>query len=86
MGLESIELLHPEHRPVLEKHGLQCAIYSFPTATLPDGTVVGTIENAFNRLEHHDTLVDMMNHSGKPDPEVAEVVVALLEKGYLVAE
>jgi hypothetical protein len=32
----------------------------------------------------HDTLVDMMNHSGKPDPDVAEVVVALLEKGYLV--
>jgi len=32
----------------------------------------------------HDALVDMMNHSGKPDPEVAEVVVALLEKGYLV--
>jgi hypothetical protein len=23
----------------------------------------------------HETLVDMMNHSGKPDPEVAEVVV-----------
>jgi hypothetical protein len=33
----------------------------------------------------HETLVDMMNHSGKPDPEVAEVVVALLEKGYLVS-
>jgi hypothetical protein len=33
----------------------------------------------------HDTLVDMMNYSGKPDPEVAEVVVALLEKGYLRA-
>jgi len=32
-----------------------------------------------------ETLADMMNHSGKPDPEVAEVVVALLEKGYLVA-
>jgi hypothetical protein len=32
---------------------------------------------------NHDTLVEMMNHSGKPDPEVAEVVVALLEKGYL---
>ncbi len=29
------------------------------------------------------TLVDMMNHSGKPDPDVAEIVVALLEKGYL---
>jgi hypothetical protein len=33
----------------------------------------------------HDTLVDMMNHSGKPDPDVADVVVALLEKGYLVS-
>jgi hypothetical protein len=32
---------------------------------------------------NHETLVNMMNHSGKPDPEVAEVVVALLEKGYL---
>ncbi len=29
------------------------------------------------------TLADMMNHSGKPDPDVAEIVVALLEKGYL---
>ena len=34
----------------------------------------------------HATLVDMMNHSGKPDPEVAEAVVALLEKGYLVSK
>ncbi len=34
----------------------------------------------------HDTLVEMMNHAGKPDPEVAEVVVALLEKGYLVSD
>ena len=32
---------------------------------------------------NHETLVDMMNFSGKPDPEVAEVVVALIEKGYL---
>ena len=34
----------------------------------------------------HDTLVDLMNHAGKPDPEVADVVVALLEKGYLVSD
>jgi len=34
---------------------------------------------------NHDTLVEMMNHGGKPDPELAEVVVALLEKGYLVS-
>jgi hypothetical protein len=35
---------------------------------------------------NHEKLVDMMNFSGKPDPEVAELVVALLEKGYLKAE
>ena len=34
----------------------------------------------------HDTLVAMMNHSGKTDVEVAEVVVSLISKGYLVAE
>lgn len=34
---------------------------------------------------NHETLVNMMNFSGKPDPEVAEAVVALLEKGYLKA-
>ena len=34
---------------------------------------------------NYDTLVEMMNHSGKPDPEVAEVVVALLEKGYFTS-
>ena len=33
---------------------------------------------------NHETLVDMMNHSGKPDTDVAEVVVALLEKDYLI--
>ncbi len=32
---------------------------------------------------NHDTLADMMSFSGKPDPEVAEVVATLLEKGYL---
>jgi hypothetical protein len=34
---------------------------------------------------NHNTLADMMNHSGRPDPEVAELVVALLEKGYLTS-
>lgn len=32
---------------------------------------------------NHEVLVDVLNHSGRPDPEVAEVVVALLDKGYL---
>jgi len=34
---------------------------------------------------NHNTLADMMNHSGRPDPDVAELVVALLEKGYLAS-
>lgn len=33
-----------------------------------------------------ETLGDMMNHSGQSDVTVAEVVVKLLEAGYLVAE
>ena len=57
MGLKSIELLMPGDFPTLRKHGLTCAIVSFPTATTPAGIKVGTITDAFNRLEHHDTLV-----------------------------
>ena len=57
IGLQSIELLMPEDLPVLEKHGLTCALVSNPTATTPAGVKVGGIERAFNRLEHHDTLV-----------------------------
>ena len=56
-GLESVELLEAKDQPVLEKHGMSCAIYTFPTGKTPQGTQVGTIQNAFNRLEHHDTLV-----------------------------
>lgn len=57
MGLSSVELVMPDDMPVLEKHGLTCAMVSFPTGTTPDGTVVGRIEKAFNRIEHHETLV-----------------------------
>jgi hydroxypyruvate isomerase len=59
MGVESVELVMPADLPVLEKHGLTCAIVSFPTAVTPAGVKVGTIEKAFNRLEHHDTLVPL---------------------------
>jgi hydroxypyruvate isomerase len=52
IGLSSIELLGPKDWPVLAKHGLACAIST--NATL-DG--LGGIEKAFNRMEHHDTLV-----------------------------
>jgi hydroxypyruvate isomerase len=57
IGISSIELVMPEDLPLLAKHGLTCAMVSFPTSTAPDGTVVGRIEKAFNRLEHHETLV-----------------------------
>jgi hydroxypyruvate isomerase len=52
MGLTSIELLGPAEWPVLKEHGLTCAITSNPQK---DG--LGGIVKAFNRVEHHDTLV-----------------------------
>ncbi len=68
-GLQSVELLMPEDFPTLEKHGLTCAMVSFPTGKTPDGTTVGGIPRAFNRLEHHDTLVQiyepLLNASAK---------------------
>ena len=61
-GLESIELLNPEDFPTLKKHGLHCAMVSFPTGELEvDGKKkkVGSIPHGFNRVEHHDTLVEI---------------------------
>ena len=60
LGMESVELLDPPDFPTMRKHGLSCAMVSFPTGTLKDGkTRVGGIGKAFNRLEHHDTLVEV---------------------------
>ena len=44
---------------VLKKHGLTCAMVSFPIGKTRTGITVGTIEKAFNHLEHHDTLVEI---------------------------
>jgi hydroxypyruvate isomerase len=57
MGLKSIELLMPADFPTLRKHGLECAMISFPAGTTAAGVKVGGITHAFNRLEHHDALV-----------------------------
>jgi hydroxypyruvate isomerase len=57
MGLQSIELLQPADFATLKKHGLMCAMTSFPTIEGPGGVKLGTIERAFNRTEHHDLLV-----------------------------
>jgi len=52
LGYESIELTGPAEWPVLHRHGLTCAIATFPQS--PEG--IGTIEKAFNCIEHHDVL------------------------------
>jgi hydroxypyruvate isomerase len=59
MGLESVELLNPEDFPTLKKYGLHCAMVSNPTGKTAQGVTVGGITKAFNRLEHHDTLVEI---------------------------
>src|SRR5688572_28537469 len=58
MGLESVELLNPEDFPTLKKYGLTCAMVNYPTAKTPQGVAVGGIRKAWNRIEHHDTLVE----------------------------
>jgi hydroxypyruvate isomerase len=64
IGLESVELQGPAEWPTLRKFGLTCAMASNPTI---DG--LGTIERAFNRVEHHDKLVQAYERRIK---EVAE--------------
>ena len=59
MGLVAIDLLQPEDFPTLKKHGLLCSMVSNPTAKTPQGVTVGGIGKAFNRPEHHDTLVEI---------------------------
>ncbi len=52
MGLAAIDLLDPPDFATVQRHGLTCSMVSFPTL---DG--LGGITKAFNRVEHHDTLV-----------------------------
>lgn len=69
-GLKSIELLMPEDFAVLKKHDMTCAMVSFPGSTTPSGVKVGGIERAFNRVEHHDTLVAAYETHLKASAEV----------------
>lgn len=57
IGLESIELLDPKDFATMKKHGLHCAMVSFPTIEGPGGVKIGPIPKGFNRVEHHDLLV-----------------------------
>ena len=73
IGLESVELLNPEDFPTLKKHGLFCAMVSSPTGKTPQGVTVGGIPKAFNRIEHHDTLVELY------EKRISEVAAAGFE-------
>ena len=59
IGLQSIELLGPSDFPTLKKYDLTCAMVTNPTAKTSQGVNVGGINKAWNRLEHHDTLVEI---------------------------
>ena len=52
LGLNSIELLGPKEWPTLKQYNLTCAMTTNPVI---DG--LGGIAKAFNRIEHHDKLV-----------------------------
>lgn len=61
-GLGSVELLNPADFATVKKHDMHCAMVSFPSGKYKIGgeeKKIGTIPNAFNRLEHHDALVEL---------------------------
>ncbi len=58
IGLTSIDLLQPEDFPTIKEHGMACAMVSNPTVDGPDGKKLGGITRAWNRVEHHDKLVE----------------------------
>lgn len=61
-GLRSVELLQPDDFATLKKYDMHCAMVSFPSGEgEADGKKVkiGGIPHAFNRVENHDTLVEI---------------------------
>jgi hydroxypyruvate isomerase len=69
-GLKSVELLAPSDFPTLQKHGMTCALIAAPSGLTASGVKVGGIESAFNRIEHHDTLLAIYEPLLKASAEV----------------
>ena len=69
-GLQSVELLMPGDFATLKKHGMTCAMVSFPGGKTAAGVSVGGITKAFNRVEHHDALVAAYEPHLKASAEV----------------
>jgi hydroxypyruvate isomerase len=67
MGLKSVELLDPEDWPVLEKHGLICAM---PYGPVAEGK--NRLTDGFNRIGNHEWLV----------PGFRERIKEVAEAGY----
>lgn len=59
IGLVAIDLLDTPDFETIRKHDLDCPVVTFPTATTRAGVKVGMIEKSFNRIEHHDALVEV---------------------------
>ncbi len=57
MGLTSIDLVDPSDFAVMKKYDLTTAMVTAPSIDGPDGKKLGGIPNAFNRVEHHDLLL-----------------------------
>jgi hydroxypyruvate isomerase len=51
IGISSVELLEPEEWPVVQAHGLTCALSNAP------GEPRTRLTHGFNRLEHHEWLI-----------------------------
>lgn len=58
-GLTSVEIIGPDQSPILEKHGMTCAMSVNPTAKAKDGKNVGGISRGWNQPEYHDVLVEV---------------------------
>lgn len=53
MGVPALDLVEPADFPVLRRHDIACSLVSAPNVK-----GIGGIGRAWNRLEHHDTLVE----------------------------
>lgn len=55
LGLQGIDLLHPQEVATIRPFGLSCPV----TAAPEHESGLGCIERAFNHREHHDTLTEI---------------------------
>lgn len=69
-GLKSIELLAPDAIKKVQKHGITCALVTNPTAKTAQGVKVGGIGKAWNRTEHHKTLLEAYEQRIKATKEL----------------